>query len=72
MALASSALTALVPLAILGSAVLSDLVHYDAAEWIIKRYSLTGAGAEAVNSLFSPAEPPSVRIHHRRFVYCAR
>ncbi|MEY9991773.1 hypothetical protein ABIE67_003805 [Streptomyces sp. V4I8] len=56
MALASSALTALVPLAILSGAVLSNLVHYDAAERIIKRYGLTGEGAKAVNSLFAPAE----------------
>lgn len=56
MALASSALTALVPLAILGSAILGDLVPYDSAERITKRYSLTGAGAEAVDSLLSPTE----------------
>ncbi|WP_406276130.1 hypothetical protein OHT93_31475 [Streptomyces sp. NBC_00191] len=62
MALASSALTALVPLTILGSAVLDDFVHYDSAERIIKRYSLTGAGAEAVNSLFSPAESTSTNV----------
>ncbi|MEU4493811.1 hypothetical protein AB0F96_10300 [Streptomyces sp. NPDC023998] len=62
MALASSALTALVPLAILGSAVLSDFVHYDASERIIKRYSLTGAGAEAVNSLFSPTESTNASV----------
>ncbi|MCZ0990439.1 YhjD/YihY/BrkB family envelope integrity protein [Streptomyces diastatochromogenes] len=55
MALASSALTALVPLAILSSAVLSNVVHYDSAQRIIQRYHLTGAGAEAVDSLFSPA-----------------
>ncbi|WP_328666841.1 YihY/virulence factor BrkB family protein [Streptomyces sp. NBC_00322] len=62
MALASSALTALVPLTILASAVLDDFVHYDSAERIIKRYSLTGAGAEAVNSLFSPAESTSTSV----------
>ncbi|MEU9380199.1 YhjD/YihY/BrkB family envelope integrity protein [Streptomyces sp. NPDC048279] len=56
MALASSALTALIPLSILGSAVLSGAVHYDAAGRIIRRYHLTGAGATAVDSLFSPAE----------------
>lgn len=50
MALASSALTALVPLSILLGAVLGNFVHYDAAERIIKRYDLTGAGATAVNS----------------------
>jgi membrane protein len=56
MALASSALAALVPLSILIGAVLSNFVHYDAAERIIKRYNLTGAGATAVSSLFSPTE----------------
>ncbi|WP_327324824.1 hypothetical protein [Streptomyces sp. NBC_01210] len=62
MALASSALTALVPLVILYSAVLSDFVRYDSAERIIKRYSLTGAGAEAVASLFSPVESTNVSV----------
>lgn len=62
MALASSALTALIPLAILSGAVLGNVVHYDAAEHIIKRYSLSGAGAEAVNSLFSPAENTSTTV----------
>ncbi|WP_432187957.1 hypothetical protein [Streptomyces sp. Tue6028] len=56
MALASSALTTLIPLAILSSAVLSNVVQEDSAQRIIKRYGLTGAGAEAVDSLFSPAE----------------
>jgi membrane protein len=62
MALASSALTALVPLSILLGAVLGNFVHYDAAERIIKRYDLTGAGATAVNSLFSPAEGTSASV----------
>ncbi|WP_445280264.1 hypothetical protein [Streptomyces sp. DSM 118148] len=56
MALASSALTALVPLSILLGTV---FVHYDAAERIIKHYGLTGAGAAAVSSLFSSSEEPS-------------
>ncbi|WP_256102550.1 YhjD/YihY/BrkB family envelope integrity protein [Streptomyces sp. Ncost-T10-10d] len=62
MALASSALTALVPLSILLGAVLSNFVHYDAAERIIRRYNLTGAGATAVSSLFSPAEAASASV----------
>ncbi|MFB7368423.1 YhjD/YihY/BrkB family envelope integrity protein [Streptomyces sp. NPDC056222] len=62
MALASSALTALVPLAIILGAVLSNVVHYDAAEQIIKRYNLSGAGAAAVSSLFSPAEATSASV----------
>ncbi|MFE7855367.1 YhjD/YihY/BrkB family envelope integrity protein [Streptomyces sp. NPDC057403] len=56
MALASSALTALIPLAILAGAVLSNFVHYDAAERIINRYGLTGKGADAVRSLLDPSE----------------
>ncbi|MGY1578924.1 YhjD/YihY/BrkB family envelope integrity protein [Streptomyces sp. MN13] len=56
MALASSALTALIPLGILLGVVLSNVVDYDVAERVIRRYRLTGAGAEAVDSLFSPAE----------------
>lgn len=59
MALASSALTALVPVSILLGAVFG---RYDAAERIIKRYKLTGAGAEAVSSLFSPAEETSASV----------
>lgn len=62
MALASSALTALVPLAILGGAALSEVVHYDSADRIIKRYSLSGAGAEAVDSLLSPAESTTASL----------
>ncbi|MGW8399278.1 YhjD/YihY/BrkB family envelope integrity protein [Streptomyces lydicus] len=62
MALASSALTALVPLAILSSAVLSNFVQHDAAERIARRYNLTGAGAEAVAALFSPAESTSATV----------
>ncbi|MET9730643.1 YhjD/YihY/BrkB family envelope integrity protein [Streptomyces sp. NPDC006458] len=59
MALASSALTALVPLVILTGAVLSNFVHIDAAQRIIQRYGLTGAGADAVDALFSPTESAS-------------
>ncbi|WP_329214996.1 YihY/virulence factor BrkB family protein [Streptomyces sp. NBC_01485] len=62
MALASSALTALVPLSILMSAALSSFVHYDLAELIIRRYHLTGAGATAVSTLFSPAEDASASM----------
>ncbi|MER6468651.1 YihY/virulence factor BrkB family protein [Streptomyces collinus] len=56
MALASSSLTALVPVAIIGGTVLSSLTSSDAADRIISRYGLSGAGADAVRSLFSPAE----------------
>ncbi|MEU5536395.1 hypothetical protein [Streptomyces sp. NPDC020362] len=62
MALASSALTALVPVAILGGTLLGSLTSYDAAQRIIKRYGLTGAGADAVSALFSPAEAGSTSV----------
>jgi membrane protein len=55
MALASSAFTALIPLALVAGAVLGSLVHIDPAERIIHRYDLSGAGAQAVTFLFSPA-----------------
>jgi len=54
-ALASSALTALIPLAILFGALLPADNGKDAADRIIDRYDLTGGGAEAVKDAFSPA-----------------
>ncbi|MFF1835033.1 hypothetical protein ACFVXE_12640 [Streptomyces sp. NPDC058231] len=62
LALASSALTALVPLSILLGAVWGNFAHYDVADRIIQRYHLTGAGAKAVSSLFSPAEETSASL----------
>ncbi|WP_370148016.1 YhjD/YihY/BrkB family envelope integrity protein [Streptacidiphilus sp. EB129] len=53
MALASGALTALVPVAIICGAVLSHLGDRDVADRIIDRYGLTGGGAEAVRQIFS-------------------
>jgi membrane protein len=53
-ALASSALTALIPLTIIAGALLSGIGGKDAAERIIDRYDLTGGGAEAVTDAFSP------------------
>ena len=53
-ALASSALTAIIPLAIVASAIVSRLGGKDAADRIIDRYELTGGGAEAVKDLFEP------------------
>ena len=50
MALASSALTALVPLAVLIGTVLGGLWDHDAAERIIDRYGLKGEGAAAVRA----------------------
>ena len=54
-ALASGALTALIPLSILASSLSSQLGGKDTAERIIERYDLTGGGAEAVEDIFSPA-----------------
>jgi uncharacterized BrkB/YihY/UPF0761 family membrane protein len=61
-ALASSALTAIVPLAILVGAVLSALGGKDIADRIIDRYELTGTGADAVHAMFSPAGGQSTSI----------
>jgi uncharacterized BrkB/YihY/UPF0761 family membrane protein len=52
-ALASSALTALIPLAILASLVRTALGGKDTATRIIERYDLTGGGAEAVKDIFA-------------------
>jgi uncharacterized BrkB/YihY/UPF0761 family membrane protein len=54
-ALASSAFTAVIPLAIVTSALASELGGKDTADRIIERYDLTGGGAEAVRDIFSPA-----------------
>jgi uncharacterized BrkB/YihY/UPF0761 family membrane protein len=61
-ALASSALTATIPLAILGSAVSSQLGGKGTADRIIERYDLSGGGAEAVRDLFSPASGTSTSV----------
>jgi uncharacterized BrkB/YihY/UPF0761 family membrane protein len=53
-ALASSAFTATIPLAILLGAILPHLGGKDTAQRIIDRYDLTGGGADAVRDIFSP------------------
>jgi membrane protein len=53
-ALASSALTALIPLAILVSIIADKLGGKDLAQRLIDRYDLSGAGADAVERLFAP------------------
>jgi uncharacterized BrkB/YihY/UPF0761 family membrane protein len=55
MALASSALTALIPLAVLAGAVLPHVQAEGAAQWLIDRYALTGGGAEAVREALAPS-----------------
>jgi uncharacterized BrkB/YihY/UPF0761 family membrane protein len=54
-ALASGALTALIPLAVVSGAVLTRIGGQDVADRIIDRYELTGGGADAVRDVFSPA-----------------
>jgi uncharacterized BrkB/YihY/UPF0761 family membrane protein len=61
-ALASGALTALIPLTIIASAFSSQLGGKGTAERIIDRYDLTGGGAEAVNDIFSPASGTSTSV----------
>jgi uncharacterized BrkB/YihY/UPF0761 family membrane protein len=54
-ALSSSALTALIPLAIIAGSILPRVGGEDVAQRIIDRWDLTGGGAEAVKDAFSPA-----------------
>jgi uncharacterized BrkB/YihY/UPF0761 family membrane protein len=61
-ALASSGLTAIIPLAIVTSAVASRLGGKDTADRIIERYDLTGGGADAVEAIFAPAAGPSTSL----------
>jgi membrane protein len=61
-ALGSSALTALIPLAIVTSAIVSRIGGKDTADRIIERYGLTGGGAEAVEAIFAPAAGPSTSL----------
>ena len=63
-ALASSALTATIPLLIVASAISSQLGGKGTAERIIDRYALTGGGAEAVTDIFAPptGSSPSLGI----------
>jgi uncharacterized BrkB/YihY/UPF0761 family membrane protein len=61
-ALASSALTALIPLSVVGGAVISSLGGKDVADRIIDRYELSGGGADAVRDAFSPAGGTSTSV----------
>jgi len=61
-ALASSGLTATIPLAIVVSAVSSQVGGKSTADRIIERYDLTGGGAEAVHDIFSPASGTNTSI----------
>ncbi len=72
-ALASSALTAVIPLAILVSSVLPQIGGKDTADRIIDRYDLTGKGAQAVKDIFSPESgvSPSIGIFGALFTMIA-
>ena len=61
-ALASSALTALIPLTIVASSFAAQLGGKDTAERIIDRYALTGGGADAVTDIFSPPSGVSTSL----------
>jgi uncharacterized BrkB/YihY/UPF0761 family membrane protein len=61
-ALASSALTAMIPLVIVIGAILPRADDSDAAKRIIDRYHLTGGGAEAVMNVLSPATGTSTDV----------
>jgi membrane protein len=61
-ALASSALTASIPLAVVSGAILTHIGGQDTADRIIDRYELTGGGAEAVKDVFSPAAGTSTDV----------
>jgi membrane protein len=58
MALASSALTTLVPLAVLVATLLARFGQQDLGGRIVRRYGLSGGGAEAVTTLFSYESGP--------------
>jgi uncharacterized BrkB/YihY/UPF0761 family membrane protein len=61
-ALASSALTAMIPLTIVTSAFSSELGGKSTSDHIIERYELTGGGAEAVKDVFSPPTGTSTSV----------
>jgi uncharacterized BrkB/YihY/UPF0761 family membrane protein len=61
-ALASSALTATIPLLIVVSAAGTKLGGKSTADRLIERYDLTGGGAEAVKDIFSPPTGTSTSL----------
>ncbi len=68
-ALASGALTATIPLAIITSTVSSRLGGKGTADRIIARYDLSGGGAEAVRDLFSPPSGMSTSVGLLGFLF---
>jgi uncharacterized BrkB/YihY/UPF0761 family membrane protein len=61
-ALASGALTAVIPLTIIASALSSQLGGRGTADRIIDRFDLTGGGAESVRDVFSPPSGMSTSV----------
>jgi uncharacterized BrkB/YihY/UPF0761 family membrane protein len=61
-ALASSSLTALIPLTIVTGVVVGWFGGKNTADRIIERYDLTGGGAEAVKDIFAPASGTSTSV----------
>src|SRR3954452_16236744 len=61
-ALASSGLTASIPLVLSIGTILANLWDEDIADWIVKRFELSGAGARAVQDAFTPADSTSVSV----------
>ena len=61
-ALASSSLTAIIPLAMIATSIAPQLGGKDTADRIIDRYDLTGGGAEAVRDIFQPASGSETSI----------
>jgi len=61
-ALASSAFTALIPLAILAGAIVPHVDAMTAARRIIARYGLSGGGAQAVKDVLSPASGTNTEV----------
>jgi membrane protein len=68
-ALASSALTATIPLMIVASALASELGGKGTADRIIGRYNLTGGGAEAVRDIFSSPAGTSTTLGVAGFLF---
>ena len=61
-ALASSALTAVIPLSIVVGVVIGWFGGKDTAQRIIDRYDLSGGGAEAVKDIFAPPSGTSTSV----------
>jgi membrane protein len=68
-ALASGALTAMIPLTIVASTVASERGGKDTAQRLIDRYGLTGGGARAVTDIFAPSTATSTSLGIAGFLF---